>query len=104
MYNKHEIERACIARKNNQVYTRTVSKRIEMPLNQVIEELQSTSLSELNYAEEKRLLQRLVETIIGKILDVVSTQAYTAGYSNLSTTFKNPESKKEYISDRHHMY
>lgn len=56
MYNKHEIERACIARKNNQVYTRTVSKRIEMPLNQVIEELQSTSLSELNYAEEKRLL------------------------------------------------
>ena len=105
-------ERASIARENNQVYTRTVSRAVEIPskreLQRTVEGPQQIQISEVPKEEQKGIFQKIgtaVGALAGKAIDAISMQANAAGVTSSNTAgvepspmFKDPEPRGEYIS------
>ena len=103
-YNEREAKRERIAKENNQVYTRTVSRAVEIPskpeLHRTVEGPQRIQISEVPQEEQKGILQKIgtaVGALAGKAIDAISMQAHAAGVEP-SPIFKDPEPRREYIS------
>ena len=111
-YNEREAKRERIAKENNQVYTRTVSRAVEIPskseLHRIVEGPQQIQISEVPQEEQKGIFQKIgmaVGALAGKAIDAISMQAHAAGVTSSnaagvepSPIFKDPEPRREYIS------
>ena len=111
-YNEREEKRERIAKENNQVYTRTVSRAVEIQskreLHRTVEGPQRIQISEVPKEEQKGIFQKIgtaVGALAGKAIDAISMQAHAAGVTSSNTAgvepspmFKDPEPRREYIS------